>query len=458
LSSKAKILVIDDEAAIRSSLKGVLEDEGFLVALAEDGSKGLDAIAMHRPDVVLLDIWMPGRDGLEILEDAKKRSPQTQFVVMSGHGTIETAVKATKLGAFDFLEKPLSTEKLLIMINNILHLSKLRSENSQLLSKVKRDITMVGESEAFRQLKQMISRVAPTNSWVLITGENGTGKELVAQNIHYQSNRAGKMFVELNCAAIPEDLIESELFGHEKGAFTGASAQKKGKFDIANGGTLFLDEIGDMSLKTQAKILRILQEQKFERVGGHDTISVDVRVVAATNKNLEEEIKAGRFREDLYYRLNVIPFRVPSLRERRSDIPLLIKHFTELFAKEMGGRPKHFTPEALKYLTARDWPGNIRELRNFVERVFILTPGDIIEVGDLQMAGIGPADNAVLNSGFFSDQISSDSLREARAEFEKAFILRKLKENDNNISKTAEVIGVERSHLHRKIKSYGIEV
>jgi two-component system nitrogen regulation response regulator NtrX len=286
-TAKAKILIVDDEAAIRSSLKGVLEDEGFQVITAEDGQKGLEALIAHKPDVTLLDIWMPGRDGLEVLEEAKKRFPAQQFIVMSGHGTIETAVRATKLGAFDFLEKPLSAEKLLIMINNILSFSQLKIENSQLLSRLKKDISIVGDSDPIHQLKQMISRVAPTNSWVLIAGENGTGKELVAQNIHYLSQRAAKSFVEINCAAIPEELIESELFGHEKGAFTGAETQKRGKFDYANGGTIFLDEIGDMSLKTQAKVLRILQEQKFERVGGAETISTDVRIIAATNKDLK---------------------------------------------------------------------------------------------------------------------------------------------------------------------------
>jgi two-component system nitrogen regulation response regulator NtrX len=457
-----KILVVDDELSIRNSLSGVLEDEGYDVLLAKDGEQALTVLASEMPDAVLLDIWMPGIDGLEVLSQARKRYPSLQFIIMSGHGNIETAVKATKLGAFDFIEKPLSLEKVVIVLKNLLATSRLREDNAQLLNKVKKDINLVGESNPMQSLRQMIARVAPTNSWVLITGENGTGKELVAQNIHYQSVRAARTFVEVNCAAIPEELIESELFGHEKGAFTGAIALKKGKFDLAHGGSLFLDEIGDMSLKTQAKILRILQEQRFERVGGNSTIVTDVRVIAATNKNLEAEIKAGRFREDLYYRLNVIPFKVPALRERRSDIPVLAKNFLESFARESGSRKKAFTEESIEVLMAQEWPGNVRELRNFVERVFILTNGDFIDVEDVRHAGLHQ---------FNAELISDDSpvnlldkslpqahtLREARAVFEKEFILKKLHENEGNISRTAEVIGVERSHLHRKMKSFGIE-
>lgn len=468
MKTPAKILVVDDEASIRQSLSAILEDEGFDVFVASDGAQALDLMAKEALDAVLLDIWMPGQDGLEVLSEAKKRFPKLDFIIMSGHGTIETAVKATKLGAFDFIEKPLSLEKVVIVINNLLNMSRLKAENARLLNKVKRDISLVGESEPMQGLRAMIARVAPTNSWVLITGESGTGKELVAQNIHYQSVRAARAFVEVNCAAIPEELIESELFGHERGAFTGATQQKKGKFDLAHGGTLFLDEIGDMSLKTQAKILRILQEQRFERVGGTETILVDVRVVAATNKNLEQEVRAGRFREDLFYRLNVIPFRVPALRERSSDIPQLAKNFLSGFSRESGTKPKSFTPEVLQLLTTREWPGNVRELRNFVERLFILTPGELIDVADLKQVGY---EFSQAFRDFDADKTSPGiaypgsseingmrTLRQARAEFEKEFILRKLEENQGNVSKTAEVIGVERSHLHRKIKSYGIEV
>ncbi len=457
-----KVLVIDDESSIRKSLSAILEDEGFDVFLASDGTQGLNLMAQELPDAVLLDIWMPGMDGLEVLKEAKKKYPDLQFIIMSGHGTIETAVRATKLGAFDFIEKPLSLDKVMIVLNNLLSISRLRTENVQLLNRVKRDITLVGESESMQSLRQMMAKVAPTNSWVLITGENGTGKELVAQNIHYQSARAARAFVEVNCAAIPEDLIESELFGHEKGSFTGATAQKKGKFDLAHGGTLFLDEIADMSLKTQAKILRILQEQRFERVGGNETILVDVRVIAATNKNLEQEIKAGRFREDLFYRLNVIPFRVPALRERSTDVALLAKNFLDGFARESGTRKKLFTPAALHKLSDFEWPGNVRELRNFIERLFILTVGDLIDLPEVMAmvsGGQGFHDDFDNDDPLISsDTLPSRTLREARAQFEKEFILKKLEENDGNISKTAEAIGVERSHLHRKIKSYGIEV
>jgi two-component system nitrogen regulation response regulator NtrX len=453
----SKILVVDDEVSIRKSLSEILEDEGHDVLVASDGAHALQTMAQELPDAVLLDIWMPGMDGLEVLKEAKKRFPELQFIIMSGHGTIETAVRATKLGAFDFIEKPLSLDKVVIVLNNLLSISRLKVENAQLLNRVKRDLNIIGESDPVQGLRQMIARVAPTNSWVLITGENGTGKELVAQNIHYQSARAARAFVEVNCAAIPEDLIESQLFGHEKGAFTGAVSQKKGKFDMAHGGTLFLDEIADMSLKTQAKILRILQEQRFERVGGNETILVDVRVIAATNKNLEAEIKAGRFREDLYYRLNVIPFRVPALRERTADIPLLARCFLDEFARESGVKGKVLTPTAMAKLQTMEWPGNVRELRNFIERLFILTPGDLIDVDDLRVSGAAFTDfedNAPEAKGDFQ----SRTLREARAQFEKNFILKKLEENQGNVSKTAEVIGVERSHLHRKMKSYGIEV
>jgi len=453
MKDAAKILIIDDEKAIGEVLAASLKDDGFDVATAFSGREGLTKIREFAPEVVLLDIWMPGdMDGLQVLEEVKKGGyPDCQFVVMSGHGTIETAVRAVKNGAWDFVEKPLSMDKINILISNILNFKREQTEKNALLNRLRKNIALVGESPVMVSLKQMIARVASSNAWILITGENGTGKELVAQNMHYLSNRAGRPLVEVNCAAIPKDLIESELFGFEKGAFTGADKAKKGKFDFANGGTLFLDEIGDMSLEAQAKILRILQERNFYRVGGDTPIEVDVRVIAATNKNLEEEIKAGRFREDLYYRLNVVPLRVAPLRQRREDIPVLAEYFGDLFLRHNSYRRKVFSEKALQVMQAYTWPGNVRELRNFVERVYILTPGDYVDLHDLKFAGLSDS----------ADQPGMEGLatfRDARAHFEKEFLIQKITENNGNISKTAEMIGLERSYLHRKIKSYGIEV
>jgi two-component system nitrogen regulation response regulator NtrX len=370
---------------------------------------------------------------------------------MSGHGTIETAVRAVKNGAWDFVEKPLSMDKINILIANILSFKREQSEKNALLNRLRKNIALIGESPVMVSLKQMIARVASSNAWILITGENGTGKELVAQNMHYLSLRAGRPLVEVNCAAIPKDLIESELFGYEKGAFTGADKAKKGKFDFANGGTLFLDEIGDMSLEAQAKILRILQERSFYRVGGETPIEVDVRVIAATNKNLEEEIKAGRFREDLYYRLNVVPLRVAPLRQRREDVSLLAGYFGDQFLRNNGYRRKVFSEAAIQLMQNYSWPGNVRELRNFIERVYILTPGDYVDVHDLKFAGLTEGGEQPGIEGLAT-------FRDARAHFEKEFLIQKIGENNGNISKTAEMIGLERSYLHRKIKSYGIEV
>lgn len=449
-NSLIRILVVDDEEAICGVLSASLKDEGYTVEVANDGLTALSAISAFRPNIVLLDIWMPGEiDGIEVLRRARINSPSTQFIMMSGHGTIETAVKSTKLGAWDFVEKPLSIDKISILIQNITNFQQERNEKLALLNKLRKNIAMVGEGPEMKDLKQLIAKVAPANSWVLITGENGTGKELVAQNVHYLSQRASRPFVDVNCAAIPSELIESELFGYEKGAFTGADKQKKGKFDLANGGTLFLDEIGDMSLSAQAKILRILQEKKFQRVGGTEVIEVDVRVVAATNRSLEDEIRAGRFREDLYHRLNVIPVHMPALRDRRADIPALVNHFGETFVREGGYSKKMFSDRAYEKMSTYAWPGNVRELRNFVERIYILTPGDFVDVHDLKIAGL----HADLNEQFNTET----SFRKARAEFEKEFLLQKITENNGNISKTAEAIGLERSYLHRKIKSYGLD-
>jgi two-component system nitrogen regulation response regulator NtrX len=453
-----KILVVDDEESIRSSLAGILEDEDFSISFAHDGITALDMVRKHMPDLVLLDIWMPRMDGIETLQKIKELNPSLTVIMMSGHGTIETAVKSTKMGAYDFIEKPLSLEKLLVTVRNALGMRRLRAENDSLRELAYGDQVLTGTSPLMIKLKEQIDMVAPTNASVLITGENGTGKELVARSIHFGSTRRDKPFVEINCAAIPEELIESELFGHEKGAFTGAVAQKKGKFDLADGGTIFLDEIGDMSLKTQAKVLRILQERKFERVGGTKTLEVDVRVIAATNKILEDEIRAGNFREDLFYRLNVVPFTVPPLRERRGDIPLLVDQFLQKCSLKEGRELKCFSPEAMELMKNHDWPGNVRELKNIVERLVIMTPGTTIDVADL------PAHMAAVTNGRevvpqrLDNVLECSTLREAREEFEKEFILQKLEENNWNVSKTADVIELERSNLYRKMKSYGIDL
>lgn len=453
------ILIVDDEEGIRESLQGILEDEGFRVIFAENGEQGLAQVKEESPDLVLLDIWMPGIDGVEVLRRIRDAYPEQLVIMMSGHGTIETAVKATKFGAFDFIEKPLSLEKLLVAIANALKVHQLVEENRSLKAKIAKEHEMIGTSPVICQLKEQIAMAAPSSSWILITGENGTGKELVARAIHNQSQRRDKPFVEVNCAAIPEDLIESELFGHEKGAFTGATSLRKGKFDQANEGTLFLDEIGDMSLKTQAKVLRILQERKFERVGGNRTIEVDVRVVAATNKDLEEEITAGRFREDLFYRLNVIPFHVPPLRERQADIPMLADHFLAFFCSKESRERKALSPDAMNALSRYSWPGNVRELKNVIERLAIMTPARVIEAHHLPgtITGVQDAVPGRLSpSGGLTDE--GLSYREAREVFEKEFLLQKLLENDWNISRTAEAIDIERSNLHRKIKAFGIEL
>jgi len=444
------ILVVDDEKSIRDSLEGVLGDEGYEVSSAASAEAALKRVRQGQPpDLVLLDIWLPGMDGIEALKELKSSNPDIPVIMISGHGTVETAVRATKLGAYDFLEKPLSLEKVVLTVEHALERERLRLENRELIAGQMKGFEMLGSSRSMQELKRGIERAAPTNSWVLITGENGTGKELVARNIHFLSNRSARPFVAVNCAAIPEELIESELFGHERGAFTGAVSSKKGKFDMADGGTLFLDEIGDMSLKTQAKVLRILEERSFERVGGTRSITVDVRVIAATNKDLKEEITRGNFREDLYYRLNVIPFYVPPLRERGADIALFIRHFLEEFSRETARDVPRITNEAMKWLLGYHWPGNVRELRNLMERLVIMAPAGEISAEDIPAYIRGG--KAAAESGWVS------TLKDARKEFERDFIVRKLEENDGNVARTAEVIGVERSHLYRKMKSYGIE-
>jgi two-component system, NtrC family, nitrogen regulation response regulator NtrX len=464
------VLIIDDEASIRSSLEGALKDEGYRVRSAPSGREGLDLLRKDPPDVVILDIWMPGMDGLEVLKQIKSEWPDQPVIMMSGHGTIDTAVRATKLGAFDFLEKPPSLEKLLVLLQNAASVRDLARENQALRKQITRSRQLIGKSAALAQIQALVRQVAPTTGSVLITGENGTGKELVAHSVHALSARYTKPFVEVNCAAIPEELIESELFGHEKGAFTGATQLRRGKFDLAHEGTLFLDEIGDMSVKTQAKILRILQEQKFERVGGTQTISVDVRIVAATNKDLKAEIARGNFREDLFYRLNVIPFHIPPLRERVGDIPLLVEHFLKEFSVTHGKRLRKITSEGEALLKTYPWPGNVRELKNLIERLMILTPenedGDEITanhlLSHLQSDALSAqlsnrAEGGTLNPTSGGAATLARNLRDARSEFEKDFILKTLKENDWNVSKAATVLGIERSHLHKKMKSYGIE-
>jgi two-component system nitrogen regulation response regulator NtrX len=447
------VLIVDDEESILQSLQGILSDEGLEVLTAASGPAALEKIDEMIPDIALLDIWMPEMDGIETLVKIKASHPNLPVVMMSGHGTIETAVKATRLGAYDFIEKPLSLEKVLLTINNAVDYSRLEEEISLLREKAQDKYRITGESEAIRQLKEQIRIVAPTNAWVLISGENGTGKELVAHTIHRLSKRNLKPMIEVNCAAIPEELIESELFGHEKGAFTGATTMKKGKFDLAHEGTLFLDEIGDMSLKAQSKTLRILQEQKFERVGGSRTIQVDVRVIAATNKDLEAEIEKGRFRNDLYYRLNVIPIRIPPLRERVEDIPALADEFLKEISMNANLEPKSFSQEALEQLEKYHWPGNVRELKNLVERLVIMTPGKEIRSSDIPP----PFSQETYLEKAFASSLEATTFREAKEQFEKAFIARKLQEYKWNISQTADAIGIERSNLHKKIKAYGLD-
>ncbi|WP_218110350.1 sigma-54-dependent transcriptional regulator [Oligoflexus tunisiensis] len=443
-------LIVDDEESIRKTLADVFEDEGWQSVTAENGKVGLQLYSRRQPDLVLLDVWMPGMDGIETLQKMRQVNPTTPIVIMSGHGTIETAVRATKLGAFDYLEKPLSLDKLIPLLDHARQIRLQLDEKSRHSSVP----DMIGNSPLISQIKRQINMVAPRNAWILITGENGTGKEVVARHIHEKSSRASKPFVAVNCAAIPEELIESELFGHTKGAFTNAISQKKGKFELAHQGTLFLDEIGDMSLRTQAKILRILQEQAFERVGSTETLTVDVRVIAATNKDLKEQIKTGQFREDLYYRLNVVPFHLPPLRERGDDIFDLAQHFLTKMAHELGEKQKILSPEAQKAMREYPWPGNIRELKNLLERACIMSDAEVIEADFLRdLLGSSEKTGDPLSQEF----LAASTLKQAKTDFERAYILGKLEENQWNITKTADAIGLERSNLHRKMKLYGIE-
>ena len=446
------LLIVDDEPSILQSLGGLLSDEGFDVTTAANGYEALKIIDAEAPDLVLLDIWMPGIDGIETLKEIKKENPTIQVIIITGHGTIETAVNATKLGAFDLIEKPLSIDKVIVAINNALNFRRLEEENKYLRKKTLEKHSINGNSPKTLELKNSIAKAAPTDTWILIIGENGTGKELVARTIHHLSPRADQPLIDVSCAAIPEDLIESELFGHEKGAFSGATTKKIGKFEMANGGTIFLDEIGDMSLKTQAKILRVLQEQRIQRVGGSRMISVNVRVIAASNKNIEEESEKGRFREDLFYRLNVFPIEVPPLRERIDDIPVLVDTFLEDFAVQNRSRRKRITPVALEILCKYAWPGNVRELKNLVERLAIMVDTNNIDRNDIPDAYNLDTCSDV---GFAKSRfLQMDNFKEARLAFEKEYITAKLTEHKNNVTKTAKAIGVGRSFLHKKIKDY----
>jgi two-component system, NtrC family, nitrogen regulation response regulator NtrX len=462
-----RILLIDDEAGIRTSLTRVLSDEGYDVEAVPTGEKGLERLREAPFHMVFLDVWLPRRDGMEILQEIRATWHDLPVVMISGHASIDTAVKATKLGAFDFIEKPLTLEKVSVAVRNALKQRRLERRNRALqdVLREKAPRQLIGTSPGIVALREQIRVAAPTNGRVLIFGENGTGKEVVARLVHASSLRSDEPFVEMNCAAIPEDLIESEMFGHVKGSFTGALENKKGKFELADQGTLFLDEIGDMSLKTQSKVLRALQEQTFEPVGGATSLEVDVRVLAATNKDLPDAIRRGEFREDLYFRLNVIPLTVPPLRERREDIPLLARHFIDELAGDYGKAPHHVTDEALAAMTSYAWPGNVRELRNIIERLVIMVPRDRIERSDLppelggEAAATRPAaalDGREADLEALAACTSSPSLKEGRARFERFFIARKLADCGYNVSRTAEALGVERSHLHRKLKAYGL--
>jgi two-component system nitrogen regulation response regulator NtrX len=462
------ILIVDDEPGVRTALGGVLRDEGYTVDAVESGEACLERVVTQPYDVVLLDVWMPGLDGLETLQRLRERRVDAEVVVISGHGNVESAVRAIKLGAFDFVEKPLSLDKAVLVVRHALRQRALEAENRDLRAQVDRRHTLIGDSAVMQRLREQVLLAAPTNGRVLILGENGTGKEVVARTVHAHSRRRTGPFVDVNCAAIPEELIESELFGHARGAFTGAVADRRGRFEHAHGGTIFLDEIGDMSLKTQAKVLRALQEQVIQPVGGTAMVKVDVRVVAATNKDLQDEIRAGRFREDLYFRLNVVPIFVPPLRDRIEDVPRLAEHFMATLAGEYGRRVKRFAPEAMLRLQQHAWPGNVRELHNVVERLLIMASGDVITLADVGFVGDGfggappgsgdglPGPTAAGNGGRSGASAGTVPLADARDRFERDYILHVLAAHQGNISRTADALGVERSNLYKKMRAFGI--
>jgi len=446
-----RVLVVDDETGIREAIRMTLEYEGYKIDEARSGQEGLDKAAKVPYDAILLDIKMPVLDGIEVLENLREQKIMSPVVMVSGHGDVHTAVECTKRGAFDFLEKPLNRDKLLLTVRNAVRQRSLEEENTELKEKAEKEYQLVGQSTVMADLKSQIERAAPTKATVLITGESGTGKELVAREIHRRSARSNQPFIQVNCAAIPDELIESELFGHEKGSFTGAIRKQTGKFVAADGGTIFLDEIGDMSLRTQAKVLRVLQEGEVEPVGSATVVKVDVRVIAATNKELTEEIRAGRFREDLYYRLNVIPIRTPPLRERRADVSVLAQHFATLFSEVHNYHPKKFTPAALKALSDAPWRGNVRELRNMIERLVIMVPGDAVDITDLPAEFFRTADDII------GTALRLNKLQDFKDEAEKAFIMAKLREFGWNVSKTADAIDTPRSNLYKKIEQYNIK-
>ncbi|PYT05781.1 MAG: Fis family transcriptional regulator [Acidobacteria bacterium] len=445
-----RLLVVDDESGVRRSLADILADENWEVDIAGSGEEALAALKRHAYRAIFLDVWLPGIDGIETLRLIRRAGVDAPVVMISGHGTIETAVRATKLGAFDFIEKPLSLEKILLTLRNALRQTKLEQQSRVLMEQFRRDTELVGGSPAIQRLREEIERAAPTAATVLIRGEHGTGKELAARLLHARSQRSGEAFVAVNCAAIPEDLIESEMFGHVKGAFTGATEGHKGKFELAHEGTLFLDEIADMSPLTQAKLLRVLERGEITPVGGTASSSVDVRLLAATNRDLAREMAAGRFREDLFFRLNVVPLDVPPLRERREDILLLAEHFITRFCREYGRPPMVLSPGAKESLMAHLWPGNVRELKNLIERLAIMAPGREISQEQLP-APFGAASRQP------HDPSPGETLRRARENFEREFILRRLEENNWNISRTADALGLERSNLYRKMKAYGLK-
>jgi two-component system, NtrC family, nitrogen regulation response regulator NtrX len=455
--SQVNILLVDDEPNILKTLSRALALEGYTVDLAESGEQTLDRLDDNHYDVIMLDVKMtPGVSGIDVLKEIRHRSPDQLVVMMSGHSTIETAVQATRLGAYDFLEKPLSIEKILLTLENALKYKQLQDENVSLRNQMDQDFLMIGQSSVMKKLWDKIEKTAPTTGRAFILGENGTGKELVARLLHQKSRRADKPFIKLNCAAVPNELIESELFGHEKGSFTGAFSSRKGKFELAHRGTLFLDEIGDMKLEMQSKLLRVLQEGEFERVGGAETIRVDVRVIAATNKDIQQEIRLGNFREDLYYRLNVIPFVVPPLRQRLEDIPLLAEHFLKIAQRENAKKGIELLPDAVEALKRYHWPGNVRELKNIIERLVILNAGPQITEADVQ-AVLPPSPSPPVEVPTKPAVSDEGSLRDSVQDYERQLILRKLREHGWRISQTARVLGLERSHLYKKMKQYGIQ-